>query len=91
MSDQCTKEVRRCSCGVNTFHETLLDYLTQLLHVGFGEVPAALGLLKPFIGSCTRGQTCGSRLRDIAVSRHGVELTVAGRAVKEAGVVDTVI
>jgi hypothetical protein len=38
---------------VRTFHETLLDDLTQPLHVSFWQVLAGLCLLQPFVGSGT--------------------------------------
>jgi hypothetical protein len=54
-----------------TFHEALLDNLTQPLHVGLGQVLARLGLLQPFVGSRTLGEAGGPRLGDVAFfGRH---------------------
>jgi hypothetical protein len=53
-----------------TLHHILLDHLTQLLHVGLGEVFAVLGGLEPLIRAGIALEFGGSRLRDLTVG-HG--------------------
>lgn len=52
---------------VRFFHETLLNNLTQSLHISLWQVLASLCLLQPLVGSRTLGQTGWSWLRDIAL------------------------
>lgn len=53
-----------------TLHHILLHHLTQLLHVGLGEVFAVLGGLEPLVRASIALEFGWSRLRDLAVG-HG--------------------
>jgi hypothetical protein len=50
----------------HTFHETLLDNLTQALHISFRQVLARLRLLQPLVGPRALGEAGGARLGHIA-------------------------
>lgn len=68
-----------CCIGVFTFHKTLFYNLAQSLHVGLGQVLAALGLLQPFVGPGAFGQAGGPWLGDVVVFAHGVDVAAKRR------------
>lgn len=74
-----------CCSGVFTFHKTLFYNLAQALHVGLGQVLAALGLLQPFIGPSTFGQTGRPWLGDVVVFAHGVDVASKRKERKKRG------
>lgn len=64
--------IQRARYDLLTLHHILLDHLTELLHVGLGQVLAVLGRLEPLVRARIALEFGWSRLRDLSIW-HGEE------------------